>query len=904
MPRLPAAPRRRRSECRQDDRTTVPPTRKLAAILSSDVHGYARLMGDDERATFEAVVALRALMKTEIERHAGRVVDATGDALLAEFGSAVEALQSAWEIQRRVGASQLGIAEHRRMQLRIGLNLGDVIESDGALYGDGVNIAARIQGVAEPGGVCISGALREQVLGKLPLRFEAVAERHYKNIAREVAVFHVREALGVDAPLSDRSLAAPPATPPAPALPRPLSSFVGREADLAAVGRMLEQHRLVTLIGPGGIGKSRLALQVATQAAPRYADGVWWVELAALSDARLVAQAVASALGIQAEPGQSATQAVLAAMQDRQLLIVLDNCEHLLQACAESVRLWLEGAPRVHVLASSREALRLAGEASFPVSALELADETLGPPAEPLRVPEAMQLFVDRATAAQPRFVLAPPNWSAVAAICRRLDGIPLAIELAAARVRALPVEHIAARLSDRFRLLTRGDRAALPRQQTLRALIDWSHDLLTDGERILLRRLSVFAGSWTLDAAEAVCADRSIDAADLPDLLGALVDRSMVESPGANGRYRLLQTVRQYAQDRLDESGETSTLRDHHLRFFLGLAETASAGLLGSDQRSWLARLDPEGENFLAAHAWCDHATGGAQAGLRLMFLLKLYLFNRGMLAPLLGGVLDAIARPGADVRDIHRCRALQTAGQVGFMLGRFAQAQDHLAQALSIAEAVGDTGRAASVLQTLGLTCVALDDRAAAQRYLGRALKLARERGDQRELAAALNALAQLHRVEGTLDTAQALYEQALQITRHLGDHENTAVALINLALVAIGRGDHALAARTLVDALDIAESIGSQLTGSNVLAVAAGVAALRADWPQAAWLLAAARTQMRRTGLRLDPADAALLAPLAAQAQRHATEADSASIETAAPAVSYAQAMAATRAWLVRN
>ncbi|MEO6409012.1 MAG: tetratricopeptide repeat protein [Burkholderiaceae bacterium] len=873
----------------------MPPTRKLAAILSADVAGYSRLMGDDERATFESVLGMRGRVKSLVERHAGRVVDATGDAVLAEFASAVEALNCACEVQRAQAAHNAELPEARRMLLRIGLNLGDVIESDGALYGDGVNIAARLQTAGEPGGVCISAAVHEQVNGKLALRFDAAGELRFKNIAQAVAAYHVREK-------SDTRAPARPAASSSSHLPQPLSSFVGRADDLAAVDRLLYAHRLVTLVGPGGIGKTRLALQAARQAATRFADGVWLVELAALADARLVAQVVASTLGIKPVAGASVTQTLASELRVRRLLLVMDNCEHLLQACAELTRTLLEAAPHLVVLASSREALRLGGEASYPVPALALPTETLALPIDGAPLPEAVQLFIDRASAARPDFAATAHNWPAVIAVCRRLDGIPLAIELAAARMRALSVENIAARLNDRFHLLTQGDRAALPRQQTLRALIDWSHDLLSERERMLLRRLAVFAGGWTLEAAEVVCVDGQLDRQEVADLIGCLVDRSMVEAESGGARYRLLQTVRQYAQDRLEKAGETRVMRDRHLAWTLALAEKARANLSGPQQATWLATLDAEGENFLAGHQWCDQAEGGAECGLRLMFSLKLYLFNRGLLGPLRRGVLDALARPGAEPRNIHRCRALQTAGQAGFLTGRFAEARSHLEEGLAIAQELDDTGRAASILQTLGLTCIACDDRPAAYRCLQRALDLAQARGDRRELAAALNALAQVHRLEGTFDRAEVLYREALQITRELGDHETTAVALLNLALVGVARGNPEAAVSLLIEAQEISDAIGSLLAGANVLAVGAGVAALHEDWPRSAWLLGAAQAQMRSSGQHPDPIDAVVLEPLAKRTREALVPAEFDAKEAMGRAASYAVAMEAARNWLV--
>ncbi len=874
-------------------------SRKLAAIFSSDVFGYSRLMSDDEQATLDAIVETRRVVAAHVARRGGRVVDATGDAVLAEFPSAIESVRCACEIQRELAVMNAERGEHRRMQLRIGLNLGDVIERDGALYGDGVNIAARVQTAGEPGGVCISGSIREQVEGKLPLRFDAVGERHFKNIDRPVSAFHVRETADADgAAISASSRAATGRT--RSNLPQPLSSFVGRASDIAAVKQMLSRHRLVTLLGPGGIGKTRLSLQVAADVVSDFPDGVWLVELAALADPRLVKQAVATVLGVKEEAGRPLIEALLRSLAEKRLLLILDNCEHLLEGCAELAQQLLQAAAGLKVLASSREPLHVGGEAGYLVPALATPDSQQAPAPDDVRAFEAVQLFVERAVAAQPAFELSAQNSLAVAGICRRLDGIPLAIELAAARVRALSVENIAARLNDRFHLLTRGDRNALPRQQTLRAMIDWSHDLFSDAERVLYRRLSVFAGGWTLEAAEAVGAGNPSEARDVPDLLSRLVERSMVEAEVGGRRYRLLQSVRQHAQECLDDSGEGDATCERHLSFYLALAEAASAQLSGPDQAQWLDRLDPEQENFLTAHRWCDRSAQGAEAGLRLMFALKLYLFNRGLLAPLRWGTQDALARPGAQTRTIIRCRALHTAGQVGFFTGRFADAKIQLEEALGIAYELGDSGRAASVLQTLGMTCLGLGDGVDARRYLNQAMNLAQERGDQRELAAALNALAQLHRVEGALDVAEPLYKRCLALTRLVGDRENTAVALLNLAMVAMSRGRLDRADTLLLEALDIADTIGSRMSGANVLAVAGGLASLRADWPQAARFTDAANSQMQAAGSSLDPADEAFLAPLIVRA----TQALDAQPRYLAEPGGYADAIMLARRWLMTS
>jgi tetratricopeptide (TPR) repeat protein len=365
--------------------------------------------------------------------------------------------------------------------------------------------------------------------------------------------------------------------------------------------------------------------------------------------------------------------------------------------------------------------------------------------------------------------------------------------------------------------------------------------------------------------------------------------------------RYHLLETVREYALLRLDEAGDGVATRERHLVHFLTLAEAASSQLAGPEQGQWLERLDPEQENFLAAHAWCDEAQNGAEAGLRLMFALKLYLFNRGLLAPMRWGLTDALARPGAEARTVFRCRALHTAGQVESLMGNFAQAQTHLQQALEIAHELGDTARAAMVLEALGSTCTGQGDRTAARGYLEQGLALARQRGERRGLAAALNTLAQLHRLEGALDAAEPLYEQGLALTVQLGDREGTAVALLNLAMVAIGRGLHEHASTLLIEALDLAEAVGSKPTGGFVFAVSTSLAALREDWTQASWFFGAAESQMKQTGIRLDATDEAFLAPWVTRARQALAPDQFKAAQHDASALPYEQAIAAAREWL---
>jgi predicted ATPase/DNA-binding winged helix-turn-helix (wHTH) protein len=701
------------------------------------------------------------------------------------------------------------------------------------------------------------------------------------------------------------------AVPAAPAvrrhnLPALLTRFIGREREKREVSELLAASPLVTLTGFGGTGKTRLALEVAAGAAGGYADGAWLVELASLTDPRLVPQAVAAVLGVKegkGKSGQGVLDALVAHTRDRRLLLVLDNCEHLTDACARLARALLESNPRLGILATSREALRLAGEAVYPLSPLAVSELGRGAGAEAVARNDAARLFVDRATAAQPGFRLTEATAGAVAEICRRLDGIPLALELAAARVRALPVESIAGRVGERLRLLAKGDPTALPRQQTLRALIDWSHDLLADEERIVLRRLAAFAGSWTVEAAEAVVAGDGIEESAVLELVVALAEKSLVVPDHDGGRFGLLDTVREYALERLEASGESAAVRSRHLAWFLALAERAGAQLVGPDQAVWLARLDLDRENFLAAHAWCDRMEGGAEPRLRLVHALRRYAINRGMPGLAYRMVVEALARPGAEARTLVRCRALFDAGQIDSWMGRYAEARGYLTESLSIARDIGDNARAEAALQALGLASLGLGDLPEARRHFEEALALARKLGNRRELAAALVAIAQLDRLEGKPDSAEPLYLQAVELARELGDRDTIAVGLLNLAMVSIGRGAAERSRDALAEAIGIALETGSKPVGQATLDVCSGLAAARREWKNAARFYGMAEAQLEATGLHRDPADEAFLAPRVAAAKKALGAASFEAARASGRGLACDESLAEARAWVNR-
>ncbi|MBI3461404.1 AAA family ATPase [Candidatus Acetothermia bacterium] len=487
-------------------------------------------------------------------------------------------------------------------------------------------------------------------------------------------------------------------------MPCQLTSFIGREREMAEIKQLLSSTSLLTLTGSGGCGKTRLALQVAADLLEEYPDGVWVVELAALSDPALVPQAVASTLDVREQPSRALMDTLTDYLKPKVLMLILDNCEHLLAACSQLADTLLRACPHLRILASSREGLGIAGEITWRVPSLAMPDSQRLPPMESLTQYEAVRLFIERAVAVLPTFQVTNPNAPAVAQICHRLDGIPLAIELAATRVKALSVEEIAVRLDDRFRLLIGGSRTALPRQQTLRAAIDWSFDLLSAVERILLCRLSVFAGGCTLEAAEEVCSGERIQKDEILDLVTHLVDKSLVwaQQHGGQTRYLLLETVRQYARDKLLEVGDSAHVRNHHLDYYLKLAERAEPHLVDSQSLIWLEQLDWDYDNLRVAMEWAS-GSNQTEAGLGIAGALGEFWFVRGYFSEGRRW-LDALLSKGKGASASARAPALRTAGSMAWSQGDYSQTAAFYEEALALSRGLGDKRGIAWSLLGLG--------------------------------------------------------------------------------------------------------------------------------------------------------------------------------------------------------
>ncbi len=868
----------------------------IVTILFTDIEGSTQLWEREPEQMRPALACHDKFARRAVESHRGIVVKTTGDGLYAVFPDALDAIGATLELQQALSDPQAtgGVP----LRVRCGLHAGVVEQRDNDYFGSVVNRTARIMGTAHGGQVIISQAVCDLIGKQLPagVALHDLGSVRLRDLARPERVYQVvHPKLRQDFPAL-RSLEATPNN-----LPEQLTSFVGREDVLTAVKKVLGDTRLVTLLGVGGLGKTRISLQVSADVMDDYPDGVWFVELASVSDARLVPQAVASALGVMEEAGHPVLEALVRFVKDRQLLVILDNCEHLVQACANLALQLLQAGARLKVLTSSREPLHVPGETTYVVPALTLPDPREAISIAGLLQYDAVRLFVDRAAAVQLGFKATPQNAVTLAAICQRLDGIPLAIELAAARVRTLSVEKIAERLSDRFRLLTGGNRTALPRQQTLRALIDWSYDLLGDAEKTLFTQLCVFADGFTLEAAEAVGAYGAIVTADVCDLLSALVEKSLVELDAGGERYRLLETIRQYAQEKLSAAGEGAATRTRHLDFFLAFAEKLQPELWGPKQGKWLARLDLDRENLLSAHAWCDHAEQAHEKGLRLVFATQMYWLPRGLIELGYRITMEAMARSGAKRRDFPQCGALYAASQLAYFMGAYEETKEHADECIAIAHELNNRERMAAALLVLGYACDALGQPALAQRHFEESANIARALGDKARLSFALNALAGHHMDGGDLQAAESLFEEALALARELDDRDSLAIGLSNLARVVIDRGSADRARLLLREAVVIALEIGSVQGGLYVLEAAAGLSVLRAEWEHAVRLFGTANAQMEQMGLRRPPADEVSLARRIVKAREALGVEASFAAEAAGRALSYDEAMNEARDWL---
>lgn len=591
-------------------------------------------------------------------------------------------------------------------------------------------------------------------------------------------------------------------------LPVPLSELVGREAVIEEILGWMRSRRLVSLVGAGGIGKTRLSIACAEAALPNYADGVWFVDLAALSDASLVPLAVARTLGVPEDAARPVMESLSETLKGRQMLIVLDNCEHLIAACAELAFRLLSACPDVSILATSRQALAVSGEQVYRVPSLQLPASGETNPSDS----EAVRLFVDRAQRVSPGFALNGRNAEDIAEICRELDGIALAIEMAAARMRSLSPKEVRTRLNDRFRLLKSGNRGALPRQHTLRAAIDWSYDQLPEAEQNLLRIVSVFSGGFTLASAAAL-AEEDVD--EVEETLVHLVDKSLViAEPREDGtRYRMLETVRQYGQFRLAEAEEEESLRLRHRDYFIDLAFEVKPKLMAEDQAYWFSVLEAEHDNLRQALALCAQREDGGVPGLRLSGSLSRFWMIRAYFTEGRERFNIALSHPGAQIRTPDRAITLNGAGLLAWRQSDYPKAEALYAESIDIAREVESLLDVARGLNNLALITRDQGRYEEAREMHAESVEIFREKGERLIAAICLSNLAVVDHYQGDFASARAAYEENLATQRELGDRSSVTVTLSSLGAVAIDQGDLAFARTCHEEGLAIAEEIADE-------------------------------------------------------------------------------------------
>jgi predicted ATPase/class 3 adenylate cyclase len=795
----------------------------VVTFLFTDIEGSTRLWQADEAAMRSALSRHDQLLREVIAEHEGRVFSAMGDGLAAAFGSASEAVRTAIAAQGALEAEPWPTATPLRV--RMGVHTGEAEWRDGDYFGTVVNRAARLMAIGHGGQVLCSSATAE-VVGDARLSLIDLGEHRLRDLDRPMHIFQV----GAGSFPALRSLDRLPGN-----LPEQATSFVGRQDEMAELGGVVGAHRLVTLTGAGGVGKTRLAVEVAAELAGAFADGVWLVELAPVGDPAAVPDAVATALGVTPQAGSSVADSIAQALSGRQMLVVVDNCEHVLEAAAEVVETILASTRTVKVLATSREGLRVRAEHLWPVPSLEVADGVGS---------AAVELFVERAQAVLPGFGLADPtDAAAVIEICQRLDGIALAIELAAARMVAMSPQDVADRLDDRFRLLS-GPRRGLERHQTLRQAVGWSYDLLGEDEREVLQQVSVFAGGFDLAAVVGVAGQDRGDEYALLDVVDSLVRKSLVVVERADGhaRYSLSETIRQFAQEQLAAAGTIGEIRDRHARYFAKLAVAHWDIWDGPGQRTALDWVDVEFANLRAGFRWAadqhDLATVAALAAHTAMLAQPLERYEPAGWAE---EILQAASTAG-----LAQLPRIYTAASFCMYTGRPEEALEYAQAALALeTDPRFDGFDPAWASYGEGLAHLFAG-------RLGRFMEICAHLAAQSGLAQVLGQCGLLHALTmaGRAEEAMAIAKDTLAAARAHANPHFIALALYGSGL-AFAQADPARALHFLRDGLAYAQEHGLPFLQGSMAPVTAGLEALHGDLGQALALIDAALDRTQRAG-----------------------------------------------------
>ena len=751
-------------------------------FMLTDVVGSTRAWESAPAAMREAMAGHDRIVDDCLTQNHGTEVPSgrAGDSILAVFPRAADAASAAHALQRAFAAERWPAGAE--LEIRVALHSGEAELRQGQYHGQVLNRCARLLATCHGGQVLLTGATEQLLIDELPSSVELrdLGLHRLKDLTRPEHVFELVDA--------EQPREFPPirSQQPASNLPTQLTAFIGRDGELRQLRELHGQGRSLTLTGPGGSGKTRLALELAAEMIPEHADGVWFIELGPVSGPHLVPQAVADTLHLKEQASRRLADTLADHLRERNSLLVLDNCEHVVETVAELTVELLKECEGLKVLATSREPLRVPGEITWRVP--------------PLGRDEAVRLFADRAVAHESQFRISDENIDAVVRICECVDRIPLAIELAAARVPVMPLDEILSRLEKSFGLLTAGDRTTVGRQQTLRATLDWSHSLLSDPEKALFRRLSIFAGRFTLEAAEAVCGDDLLRPDAVLDLVARLVDKSMVTLDSA--RYRCLETIRSYGHQRLEEAGEVDALQGRLGMYLIVLAESRKPGHLAD----WLDRVEAVYDDVGAALAWSQKTD--PELGMRLAIALDVFWQLRGHASEPRQFAEAILAHTSPGFR--FRPAALYLAGAFAYLQGDFAAARRRIDEAVAEARSAGDWRTLLRALERSGLIAAAAGELATSEAALNAALELARGQRDQAIEASILHQLGLRASQKPDLPAARSLLEKSLELRRSIERRDEASMSLTFLAAVALLQSDAATARRSIMESLEIGRAL----------------------------------------------------------------------------------------------
>jgi predicted ATPase/class 3 adenylate cyclase len=824
-------------------------------FLMTDIVGSSGLWERLPEAMRSTVARHEVLLTEQIERHGGAVIRAKGegDSIFAVFERASDAVVAACDGQRALHAERWSI--DTPLRVRMAIHTGEADLRDDNYYGPTVNRCARLRAVAHGGQILVSRATRDVIRDAPATSFELIdlGEYRLRDLLLPEQIFQIVHPDLPSAFPPIRSLEAQPTT-----LPFQATTLVGRQQAVAEIRHLLQRDdvQVLTLTGPGGIGKTRLAVEVARSQIEERDVGVAFAELASIADPALVPNAIAGAVGVRERVDRPLLETLSESLRSAPLMLVLDNCEHVLADCAVAAQALRRACPELRILATSRAPLHVSGEVTWPVPLLPVG--TADPTETDVSAHgEAVELFVERARLVVPDFTLTAANAGVVTEICRRLEGLPLAIELAAARIRLLPPAAMLARLDRRLPFLVGGPRDLPSRQQTLRATIAWSYDLLDVAEQEVFRQLGIFASGFSLQAAEAVCAsdtDDQLSAVVLLDILDSLLAKNLLRQEPADTepRFTMLDTIREFARERLESSGDLEAVRNRCADHYLTLAEVGADQVLGPDQLVWLPRLDAELDQLRAIFGWSRDAEIAPEVGLRLAGALVMYWEFRGLAREGFDWVTTLLGLPSASARTVARARALYAAAFLVAMRGDYVSQRSLAQESAAIFDEAGAYREAGRSLAERAIAEARLGDATLSRTLLERSVEIAREHGDQWGLAFALGQIGAAAYQQNDFAAARLFREEAASVARALGDLHTLGIALAGLALVARAQGNLDESARVFHETLLVSSELEDQWIIPRALGGLAGAAVLAADYQRAARLFGAFAAMRDRSGI----------------------------------------------------